>query len=129
MLPACDRSLPWKPRTAVRGFLLLATAVAVRCPAIAVAGPNAVACLSAASSYRSAPYQRREGVSSGRDSPNMVSLRIVYGRRDRRLSKMPHMIAADWKAVYWPDRRTAVHGHEVVVGRLVHGHSIDDLGI
>jgi hypothetical protein len=31
--------------------------------------------------------------------------------------------------LYWPDRRAAVHGHEAVVGRLLSGQPIDDLGL
>ena len=57
------------------------------------------------------------------------SFTTFIGRPDRRLSKLQHMIAANWKTVYWPDRRAAVHGHEAVVGRLLHGQSADDLGV
>jgi hypothetical protein len=45
-----------------------------------------------------------------------------------RLSKMPHAIGSSWKLVYWRNRHAAVHGHEAVIGRLLNGQPIDDLG-
>ncbi len=45
-----------------------------------------------------------------------------------RMASMPHAIGGNWKLIFWRDRRAAVHGHEVVVGRLLSGQPIDDLG-
>ncbi len=45
-----------------------------------------------------------------------------------RLRKMPHAIGSNWKLIYWRNRRAAAHGHEVLIGRLLNGQSIDDLG-
>lgn len=47
----------------------------------------------------------------------------------RLRDRQHHAIGHDWRTVYWPDRRAAIHGHEAVVGRLLGGQPIDDLGI
>jgi hypothetical protein len=48
---------------------------------------------------------------------------------DRRLRSLVHAIGSTWRVLYWTNRRAAVHGHEAVVGRLLHGQRIDDLGM
>lgn len=57
------------------------------------------------------------------------SFTTFVGKPLDRLRKLPHAISHDWKILYWPDRRAAVHGHEAVVGRLVYGQAIDDMGM
>jgi len=56
------------------------------------------------------------------------AVRGYYSLADGRMASMPHAIGGNWKLVFWRDRRAAVHGHEVVVGRLLSGQPIDDLG-
>jgi hypothetical protein len=48
---------------------------------------------------------------------------------DRRLRSLVHAIGSTWRVLYWPDRHAAVHGHEAVVGRLIQGQPINDLGM
>lgn len=45
-----------------------------------------------------------------------------------RLRALKHAIGSDWRLVYWHDRRAAIHGHEALIGRLLSGQPIDDLG-
>lgn len=56
------------------------------------------------------------------------SFTTFVGRPADRLRRLAHAIGPDWQLVYWADRRAAVHGHEAVVGRLLSGQPIDDLG-
>ncbi|MDB5077714.1 MAG: hypothetical protein JWO42_3893 [Chloroflexi bacterium] len=56
------------------------------------------------------------------------SFTTYVGKPVGRMASMPHAIGVNWKLVCWPNRRAAIHGHEVVVGRLLSGQSIDDLG-
>jgi hypothetical protein len=46
-----------------------------------------------------------------------------------RLRSLVHAIGSTWRVLYWTDRRRAVHGHEAVVGRLLQGQRIDDMGM
>jgi hypothetical protein len=48
---------------------------------------------------------------------------------DPRLRSLVHAIGSTWRVLYWTDRRRAVHGHEAVVGRLLQGMRIDDMGM
>jgi hypothetical protein len=57
------------------------------------------------------------------------SFTTFVGTPAGRLRVMPHAIGSDWLLVYWPDRRAAIHGHEAVIGRLLLGQPIDDLGV
>jgi hypothetical protein len=50
------------------------------------------------------------------------------GKPVGRMASMPHAIGVSWKLIFWSNRRAAIHGHEVVVGRLLSGQAIDDLG-
>ena len=59
----------------------------------------------------------------------LPSYKTFVGTPDSRLSeRMPHAIGSNWRVIYWSNRRDAVHGHEAVVGRLLSGQPIDDLG-
>jgi hypothetical protein len=57
------------------------------------------------------------------------SFTTFVGKPAGRMASMPHAIGVNWKLIFWPNRRAAIHGHEVVVGRLLHGQPIDDLGV
>lgn len=57
------------------------------------------------------------------------SFTTFVGRPADRYGRLPHAIGHDWCTVYWPDRRAAIHGHEVIIGRLLNGQSIEGLGV
>jgi hypothetical protein len=63
----------------------------------------------------------------GADDPPTFTTYV--GKPVGRMSSMHHAIGVNWKLIYWPYRRAAIHGHEVVVGRLLNGQAIDDLGV
>jgi hypothetical protein len=66
------------------------------------------------------------GESGAEERPSFTTF---VGKPAGRMASMHHAIGVNWKLIFWPDRHAAVHGHEVVVGRLLHGHPIDDLGV
>ncbi|HWE62495.1 MAG TPA: hypothetical protein VHB98_12350, partial [Chloroflexota bacterium] len=57
------------------------------------------------------------------------SFTTYVGRPADRFGRLPHAIGHDWQLVYWPHRRAAAHGHEAVIGRLLNGQPIGDLGV
>ena len=57
------------------------------------------------------------------------SFTTFVGKPVGRMAIMTHAIGVNWKLIFWPDRHAAIHGHEAVVGRLLTGQPIDDLGV
>jgi hypothetical protein len=66
------------------------------------------------------------GEPGAEDRPSFTTF---VGKPAGRMASMPHAIGVNWQLIFWPDRRSAIHGHEVVVGRLLCGQPIDDLGV